>query len=183
MLVASRSVIGEHGVCEGRDIDTIALDAYTLFGSGWTSDDAYAIIPGRARGYRSTPEGELRRSSFRDVSENLAAGGHLSTASDLVRFALAWNSGRLVSAASMDAMTAPPAADAASEKYSGFGVYVRLVPGKRLLFAGGMQDGTRTFLTLNADTSRAIALMTNYEDIPSNFNFLVMKTTLGLLDE
>ena len=151
--------------------------------SSTRNDDAHAIIPRRARGYTSTPEGELRRSRFRDVSENLAAGGHLSTASDLVRFALAWNAGRLVSAASMEAMTAPPADDDASERYSGLGVMVRLVPGKRLLFSGGMQDGTRTFLTLNADTGRAIALMTNYEGIPSNFNFLVIKKTLRLLDE
>ena len=125
-----------------------------------------------------TPEGELRRSRFRDVSENLPAGGHLSTASDLIRFALAWHAGRMVSAASMDVMTAPPASDA----FVSFGLEVLVREGGALLRGRGGQDGTRTFLLLNAETGRALAWMTNYERVPGNFNFLVLRTILGLLE-
>ena len=151
--------------------------------SSTQNDDAYAIVPGRARGYTSTPDGELRRSRFRDVSENLAAGGHLSTASDLVRFALAWNAGRLVSAASMEAITAPPAGVPASGRYPGFGVQVWMPgEGKRLVTSGGMQDGTRTSLAVNTETGRAIAWMTNDESVPGNFGFLMGSTILGILD-
>lgn len=149
--------------------------------SSTRNDDAYAIIPGRARGYRSTPEGELRRSSFRDVSENLAAGGHVSTASDLVRFALAWHAGRLVSAASKEAITAPPAGVAASERYPGFGVSVSWREGERRLYMGGIQDGTRTYVFLNEERGSAVAWMTNYESVPNNFEFLMLSTILGLL--
>ncbi|QTD38076.1 beta-lactamase family protein [Polaribacter batillariae] len=50
-------------------------------------DDAWAIIPNRASGYRINGEKPIRRADMRDVSENLPAGGHLTTASDLILFA------------------------------------------------------------------------------------------------
>ena len=59
-------------------------------------DDAYAITPHRASGYMKLESGTVIRAAFRDVSENLPAGGHLSTPSDLVRFAMAFNQGRLI---------------------------------------------------------------------------------------
>ncbi|MEM6813774.1 MAG: serine hydrolase domain-containing protein [Bacteroidota bacterium] len=50
-------------------------------------DDAWAIIPNRASGYRIQRGKPIRRADMRDVSENLPAGGHLTTASDLILFA------------------------------------------------------------------------------------------------
>ncbi|NQZ87479.1 MAG: hypothetical protein HRT54_07845 [Colwellia sp.] len=44
---------------------------------------------------------------MRDLSENLPAGSHLSTASDLVKFALAFNANRLVNKDSQNLMTSP----------------------------------------------------------------------------
>jgi hypothetical protein len=38
---------------------------------------------------------------------------------------------------------------------------------------GGSQDGARSFLTVNADTGRAFAWMTNYERIPRDFQAIV----------
>ncbi len=50
-------------------------------------DDAWAIIPNRASGYRIQRGKPIRRADMRDVSENLPAGGHLTTALDLILFA------------------------------------------------------------------------------------------------
>jgi len=50
-------------------------------------DDAWAIISNRASGYRINRGKSIRRADMRDVSENLPAGGHLTTASDLILFA------------------------------------------------------------------------------------------------
>ncbi len=50
-------------------------------------DDAWAIIPNRASGYRVQRGKLIRRADMRDVSENLPAGGHLTTALDLILFA------------------------------------------------------------------------------------------------
>ncbi|MEL6339446.1 MAG: serine hydrolase domain-containing protein [Myxococcota bacterium] len=60
------------------------------------ADDAWAIIESRASGYRVKRDGTIRRADMRDVSENLPAGGHLTTATDLVSFAVAFHRGELV---------------------------------------------------------------------------------------
>ena len=71
------------------------------------NDDAWKIIPNRSAGYRLNKDKSLRRANMRDISENLPAGGHLSTASDLVKFALAFNANRLVNKDSQNLMTSP----------------------------------------------------------------------------
>lgn len=132
------------------------------------NDDAHVIIPGRARGYVRSPGGELRRSAFRDVSENLPAGGHVSTASDLVRFALAWNSGQLITDASKAAQIEAPAG-AVQENYYGFGLSIATVDdlgGKPVRFHSGSQNETRTWLVLRPDAGIAISTLSNDEDIP-----------------
>lgn len=81
-------------------------------------DDSWEIIPKRASGYRLSRDKTIRRADSRDVSENLPAGGHLSTASDLVRFALTYNRG-LVSKETKTLMSLPVATkeiDIGSEK-------------------------------------------------------------------
>ncbi len=129
-------------------------------------DDAWAIIPGRASGYFIDRRGGLRRDDYRDVSENLPAGGHLSTSADLVRFALAWDRGELVSEESKAAMTARPAfANAEPEedegRWYGFGVNVAEWQGHRILLHSGGQSGTSTLLVLFPDDDLAVAVMTN----------------------
>lgn len=142
-------------------------------------DDAYAIVADRARGYVRRG-GEVQRARFRDVSENLPAGGHLSTAADLVRFAIAWDGGKLVSAESRARMTAPEPVEEGEESYYGFGVNVRsepsVAPGPVLTHGGG-QDGTRTLLVLLPEADVAVALMSNDEDLPD-----VRELVRGLLE-
>ncbi len=147
------------------------LKAHVFDPSGMTltrNDDAHAIIPNRARGYVRAGSGELRRSQFRDVSENLPAGGHVSTASDLVRFALAWHAGRLVSEESMAAQTVPPPG-AEPPQYYGFGITVAPVDdlgGKTVYLHSGSQDETRTWLVLVPESGVAISTLSNDEDVP-----------------
>ncbi|MEX2179055.1 MAG: serine hydrolase domain-containing protein [Gemmatimonadaceae bacterium] len=68
-------------------------------------DDVWAIIPGRVRGY-TMESGTLRHIRYRDHSA-YAAGGLLSSASDLLRFDRALTGGALMSDSSFRRMTTP----------------------------------------------------------------------------
>lgn len=70
-------------------------------------DDAWRIIPFRASGYRIQESGELRRADMRDVSENLPAGGYLSSASDLSLFSQAFFNYKILPKNTVELMTKP----------------------------------------------------------------------------
>ncbi len=147
-------------------------------------DDALDVIPERARGYTKTRDGEVRRSRFRDVSENLPAGGHVSTAADLVRFALAFHNDALVSAESRARMTAPPPGSEQAESYYGFGIGVSAVEqleGATMLAHSGGQDETRTFLALLPSAGLAVALMSNDESFSGDAHSAIIKTIFEIV--
>ena len=146
-------------------------------------DDAWAIIPHRVTGYR-LENGVVRRAELRDVSENLPAGGYLSTASDLVRFAVAFDDG-LVSAATKQLMSSPVSAplDSQSEaswrdaipqkdKY-GYGLMLLTKYEDGMVGHTGRQAGGSAVVVLfpNADTS--IAVMTNAKGWNGYFSFVM----------
>ncbi len=58
-------------------------------------DDTYAIVPHRARDYR-LQNGVLQNCHLADTSNKIPGGGFISTPSDLVKFAMALNEGKLV---------------------------------------------------------------------------------------
>ncbi len=143
--------------------------------SGITEDDAQAIIPHRVRGYARGEDKKLIRAPFRDMSANLPAGGHLATAEDLVRFAEAFNDGKLVRPETRDLMTrrpklldgsdvgdAPPYFGMGTGLYYGMGMFVgRSSWGERLLMHTGRDPGASTELLLAPESRIAVAVMTN----------------------
>lgn len=140
-----------------------------------TEDDAQTIIPHRVAGYARGAEKQLINAPFRDVSANLPAGGHLSTPEDLVRFAMAFNEGKLVQPKTRDLMIqrpkllngadvpdAPPYFGMGSGLYYGMGMFVGKTPqGERLLLHTGRDPGASTELLLAPDSNIAVAIMTN----------------------
>lgn len=84
-------------------LDTLVFEPANMIRT--IPDDAWEIVPHRAAGYRLNRGEVLRRADMRDVSENLPAGGHLTTATDLANFAQAFDAGQLVSAESIETMT------------------------------------------------------------------------------
>lgn len=137
------------------------------------NDDAWQIIAHRSSGYRLKDK-NLRRANMRDISENLPAGGHLSTASDLVKFAQAFNAGRLVNNQhkmlmykplhkSLEQMyRAPIWSDAIPSKDS-YGYGVMLFPEMTNLRIGhsGRQAGADAMLVLNPTSKLSIAILSN----------------------
>jgi CubicO group peptidase (beta-lactamase class C family) len=140
-----------------------------------TEDDAEIITPHRVAGYAWDSNKRLIRAPFRDVSENLPGGGHLATPEDLVRFATAFNSGRLVQSKSRDLMVqrpklidgsevpaAPPYFGMGTGLYYGMGIFVGKSPsGERLLMHTGRDPGSSTELLLAPDRGIAVAVMSN----------------------
>lgn len=136
-------------------------------------DDAWKIIPGRVSGYHIDRAEPLRRANMRDVSENLPAGGYLSTSSDLVRFALTFNQS-LVSedvkaqmtmparSLKMDTDTAKSWRDAmpSADKY-GYGIMLFSKYEDGMIGHTGRQDGGSAIVILNPKSDLAIAIMTN----------------------
>jgi len=143
---------------------------FTPAGMKTTEDDALALVPHRVAGYSKAPDDTFVRAAFRDVSENLPAGGWLSTTEDLVRFAWAFQSGKLVKPATRDQMlerpklldgTPAPNPFGSPNYYYGFGIMVGPVDGRLAWFHTGGQSGASTLLYWFPDSKIAVALMTN----------------------
>ncbi|MBS9463000.1 beta-lactamase family protein [Flagellimonas sp. 389] len=139
-----------------------------------TEDDSWAIIPNRASGYRLEREKSVRRADMRDVSENLPAGGHLTTASDLVRFAQAFNAGKFFSSKTITLMSTPYFENAeilkteptwrdaipSKEKY-GYGVMRFSDPVNKKLGHTGRQSGASSIVFVIPEKDITISVLTN----------------------
>ena len=138
------------------------------------ADDAWQIVTHRAQGYRMSGDAPLRRADMRDVSENLPAGGHLATATDLVRFALAFRAGAFLSDTGVALMSQPLAAadgpdaetpswrDAIpSESKYGYGVMFFPDNGRWWYGHTGRQAGASATVMQSPDSDLTIAIMTN----------------------
>jgi serine beta-lactamase-like protein LACTB, mitochondrial len=135
-----------------------------------TEDDALAIVPRRVAGYSKAPDGTILRAAYRDVSENLPAGGWLSNAEDLVRFAVAFQSDKLVKQTTRDEMlerpklidgTRAPNPFGDPKYFYGIGVMVGPVDARPAWFHTGGQSGASALLFWFPDSNVAVALLTN----------------------
>ena len=136
-----------------------------------TEDDALAIVPHRVAGYSRAADGALSRAAFRDVSENLPAGGYLATAEDLVRFAAAFQGAKLVSVATRSLMfdrprlrDGTPVPDFGGPgRYYAMGIMVDPGAEQPALFHTGGQSGASALLFVFPNDGVAVALLTNID--------------------
>jgi CubicO group peptidase (beta-lactamase class C family) len=137
--------------------------------AGMTStrpDDPRAIVPNRARGY-IFEEGQLRVSRWVDMSSKMAAGGWLTTAPDLVRFANAWMAGAYVNADNQRVMLSPFRLNNGDtiDQY-GMGFFVDDYHGLRAALHGGGTPGVTAILFFVPERGMSVACFFNLEDIP-----------------
>jgi CubicO group peptidase (beta-lactamase class C family) len=135
-------------------------------------DDVFAIIPGRAQGYRIR-DGRIENSALVDSSYKIPSGGWCSTPDDLVRFGLAILDGTLLDAPTRAEMFIP-------ERLKSGGTPELIRQGKKCSYAlgwyvskrhgetevwhlGGMRRVT-TILYLVPDRRLAVAVMCNLEE-------------------
>ena len=142
-------------------------------------DDQSAIVPGRTRGYLKATEsmlmllgndhnlkaGQIYNAPLHDTSMKIPGGGLLSTSSDLVRFATALNTGKLLKNETCKQIwTRQATADGKETEYGlGWGITQR--SGQKMISHPGDQAGTATVLVLFPDTGTSIAIMCNLQGV------------------
>ncbi|MEZ6138361.1 MAG: serine hydrolase [Pirellulaceae bacterium] len=143
-------------------------------------DDQTAIIMGRSRGYLRPNEktltqlpsghnikaGEIYNAPLHDTSMKVPGGGLLSTPSDLVRFAAAVNTGRILNDDTVQKMwTRQQTSDGKLTDY-GLGWRISQHGNRKVVSHTGGQAGTSTVLLLFPDTGTSVAVMCNLEGLP-----------------
>jgi CubicO group peptidase (beta-lactamase class C family) len=127
-------------------------------------DDHYAVIANRARGYRRTESGSLLNCGLADTSNKIPGGGFVSTAADMVRFALALQDGTLVKPESLKQMwTRSTRRDGQPMDY---GLGWALLEKDGVIVAaghGGGQQGITSTLQIHPQRRTAVSILTNLE--------------------
>jgi serine beta-lactamase-like protein LACTB len=131
-------------------------------------DDPRAIIPDRARGY-ILEGGMLKNARWVDMSSKLPAGGWVTTAPDLVRFANAWMAGRLVSPTTMAVMLTPyrlPRHKGTVDNF-GMGWFLDTYHAMPMGLYGGGTPEVSGFLMFVPAKKLTVAVLFNLEDVPT----------------
>jgi len=127
-------------------------------------DDAFAIVPHRARGYQKR-DGKVENAGLMDSSYKIPGGGYVSTSEDLVRFELAMAESKVVKPASAALMwTSQKTSDGKLTNY-GMGFGVQDAEGQKLIGHGGSQQGTSTSMEIYPDKRFAVAVMVNMDGV------------------
>jgi CubicO group peptidase (beta-lactamase class C family) len=120
--------------------------------SGYDSNTA--IIPDRASGYVSGPNG-LANAGYINMTIPFSAGGLYSTTGDLLRWQQSLFSGKLLSPASLKEMTTPFKNDYA------FGLRVHRVNGHEVIDHGGGIEGFNTMLAYYPEDKLTVVVLGN----------------------
>jgi CubicO group peptidase (beta-lactamase class C family) len=128
-----------------------------------TLDDIFEIIPNRSRGYRKTREGRVTNTLYADTSNKIPAGGFVSTAEDMCKFAVALQNGSLINETTLQQMwTLQKTRDGQQISY-GLGWRIGNRNGSKEVFHGGAAAGFSTFLYCLPEKGVSVVLMANME--------------------
>ncbi len=117
-------------------------------------DNNGTIVPRRAAGY-FRPQGKLTNAPFINMDVPMGAGALRSTVRDLWRWTEALMGGRVITPASLAAMTTPGLGD------YGLGLVIRARNGRRLIEHGGSIEGFTAHLRYYPDTKVTIVVLAN----------------------
>jgi serine beta-lactamase-like protein LACTB, mitochondrial len=127
-------------------------------------DDVYAIVPHRVRGYDRL-NGHVINAGLMDSSYKIPGGGYVTDAEDLVRFASAVMSGKLLKPETVTAMWTPQKTRDGKDTHYGMGWGKADLDGETIFAHSGDQPGTRTSLFVIPSRQMAFAVMINMENV------------------
>ncbi len=141
--------------------------------------DTRSVIPDRASGYSRDTTQRWTNTTYLAMSQPHAAGAMCSTIGDLVTWNRALHQGRVVSATSYNAMTAP--VGAATARHYGFGLFNDQINGRPIITHGG---GINGFLTANywvPSAEMSVTVLTNGEAAnPEQLAMQLGRAALGI---
>ena len=132
------------------------------------ADDPAEIVPHRAAGYIRV-DGRLQNAVHVDMSNRLPAGGYLTTAPELARFAAKFIDCELVSRATRDAMLTEVRLRNGDTVNYGFGWAIGELPSGQVdgtATHGGSSPGVSGMLYIDPARRLGVAFLTNLEDAP-----------------
>ena len=109
--------------------------------------DTDPVVPERAVGYYRESDGSFHNAPWISMTQPFSAGSLCATARDLVRWNQALHGGRVISAASYRAMTAPEGGATTAPVRYGYGLIVDSLAGSPMITHGGAIHG---FMAANA---------------------------------
>lgn len=127
---------------------------------------AAAKIENRATGYRRAGEAQFLRISDSDALRVQGDGGIQSTAEDLLRWALAWQSGKLLKGESIQSAFQPAQLNDGKRVGYGYGWGLGGIDGHVMVSHGGTARGFRSFLAFfpNAGDGLTIVVLANQRE-------------------
>ena len=139
-------------------------------------DSTFAIIPYRTRGYMllapqrarhiglpSSLVGKIVNAELHDTSMKIPGGGLLSTSSDLVRFASAVNSGKLLTSSSLEQMWTEQKTKEGKPTGYGLGWGIGKFADRKIVSHSGGQAGTSTYYMSIPEQGITVAVMCNLQ--------------------
>jgi serine beta-lactamase-like protein LACTB len=149
-----------------RFVDYLKEDVFGPAGMDQTrADDVFEIIPNRAAGYVRLGSGGLANSRLADTSNKIPGGGLCSTATDIARFALAVQSGRLLKPETLKAMLTPQRTTDGHKTGYGLGFLLGNWRGRREVWHHGGQPRVSTLLYMQPDHRLALVFLANLEGV------------------
>jgi CubicO group peptidase (beta-lactamase class C family) len=130
-------------------------------------DDVYEIVPHRSRGYQ-VMGGQVKNTGLMDSSYKIPGGGLVSTAEDLVRFAMALSDGKIVKPETLKTMWTPtnlPAVNNGRPSNYGLGFSAVNVDGQQWIAHTGGQQGSSTDLEFLPGKHFAVAVFANTDGV------------------
>jgi serine beta-lactamase-like protein LACTB, mitochondrial len=127
--------------------------------------DDFAIVPHRASGYEKDENGNVINARLMDSSYKIPGGGFVSNAEDLVRFANAVMTDKLLKLSTVEMMWTSQKTTDGKETHYGLGWGISELEGIRIVAHTGGQQGTSTSLLAMPSRDYASAVMINMQYI------------------
>jgi serine beta-lactamase-like protein LACTB len=144
--------------------DFVAENIFRPAGMNVTrTDDFFAVIPHRARGYHQEANGAVLNAGVLDSSYKVPGGGWLSSADDVASFAIAILADRLLKPATRELMWTPGKTASGEPIDYALGWHTQNKYGLALYSHTGGQQGTSTSILLAPERKAGIVVLTNLE--------------------